>query len=377
MDLIRPITVTSAVLTTHSIPYPAATDIGGEYDARFAAWDSGTTYADGDLVGVYAGLNGPGYADAPATIYESLQGSNTNHSPAGSPAWWQALGEMWPTKINGAGYDVGDRVTPADDTQYQQGLDLIYECIQSTRIGGQNLSDTDYWLIVGAVPHLAPFDGINNYPATWNDEISYTLTPGERVDTIALMNMANVAAVNVTVTVSAVEVYNEDFDLATGTGVAGWYDWFFDPSQSVYDLAVADLAITGLPLDVAAVFTITITGTGTISVGEILLGQGRDIGTTKYNLGLGITDYSRIEEDGFGVRSIVQRPYVKLMAGETWVEAANVTKVYNLLASVRATPVLLIGGDTYSASVQFGMFKSWNMRIGPSHSTLSLEFQGL
>lgn len=49
-----------------------------------AEWSSGTTYGAGTKVMVTTAN--------PHKIYESLQASNTNHSPATSPTWWQDQG---------------------------------------------------------------------------------------------------------------------------------------------------------------------------------------------------------------------------------------------------------------------------------------------
>lgn len=377
MQVVRPVTITGDMIDDFSVPWPAAVATGFNYHERFRVWLSGTTYSAGTLVAVPDPAN---YYGGATRIFKSLQSANTNHEPTASPSWWEEVGASYPSFYNDNVYRPGDRVIPLDDetTAPADGFDIIYECIQSTEEQQSGLADTEYWTPVAVVNHLAAFDGTNEYATSWADEIQYTIEAGTRIDTIGLMSMRNVANVNITVEVGVTEVYNEDFDLATGTGIDPWYDWFFDPAQSVYDLAVNDLAILNLPNDATAVYTITLTGDGIISVGEIVMGQARNIGASQYDMRLGITDYSKIQADDFGVRSIVQRAYVKKLSGEVFVEARDTSYVYNLLASLRATPILLIGSDTHSASVQYGMLKSWGQEIAfPSHSRLSLEFEGL
>lgn len=382
MDVVRPISITpaSGIMTDTSVEYLPC---GWWQPADGTTWLSGTTYAIGDLIAV-SNYTTTALGGKTVTVYRSLANSNTNHTPASSPTWWEVAYDTYMEGISSNSYHIGDRVVLNSSNVLSLfnigGYDSNGNPFDASYIYETLTDGYGDWFPVAMINPWAAFDGASSYATTYTDSIMFELTIGatDRVDTIGFLSLSNVAGVNVTVTVAAVEVYNEDFDLTTGTGVDSWLDWFFTPSQSVYDLSVLDMAVRNLPNDAGAVFTITLTGTGTIGVGEILMGQARDLGESKYDLGLGITDYSRVETDAFGVRAIVQRSYAKRMSGEVWVEAANTSFVFNLLASLRATPVLMIGSDSHSASVQYGMLKSWTQRVdAPSHSTLSLEFEGL
>lgn len=75
MKIIRPTTITDAILTSSSIP-----------ENDYAAYSGATTYADGDRV----------ISTTTHRIYESLQNANTGNalpvSPAIITAWWQDIG---------------------------------------------------------------------------------------------------------------------------------------------------------------------------------------------------------------------------------------------------------------------------------------------
>lgn len=69
MKLIRPTTITEAMITACDVP-----------ETDYSAWSSGTTYALAAKV-IYN-----------HKIYESLQESNTNHDPATETTWWLDCG---------------------------------------------------------------------------------------------------------------------------------------------------------------------------------------------------------------------------------------------------------------------------------------------
>ena len=66
-----PIDITDAMLVNSNLAEPALLE---------PAWNSGSTYAEFDQVSVIAANS--------HLVYESLQSSNTNHSPVNSPEWW-------------------------------------------------------------------------------------------------------------------------------------------------------------------------------------------------------------------------------------------------------------------------------------------------
>lgn len=73
MQVINPVAITPAMLTSSSVP-----------ETDYAAWVAGTTYTSGAQVIVAADHK----------IYQSLQNANTGNTPnpAASTAWWQVIG---------------------------------------------------------------------------------------------------------------------------------------------------------------------------------------------------------------------------------------------------------------------------------------------
>ena len=74
MRVTPPVTINDAKLTSSSAAEPHAP----------AAWSGATPYAYGAIVSVAAD-----YA-----IYESIAGTNLNHTPLDTPLWWRKLGPL-------------------------------------------------------------------------------------------------------------------------------------------------------------------------------------------------------------------------------------------------------------------------------------------
>lgn len=352
MRLVRPITITTATLTDANVA-----------EAVPAAYAGGTTYALGDRVSV-AGTLGA------YTVYESLAGSNTGHTPASSPTWWVAKGTVYAAYNGGTTYAAEYIVT--DTTNHK-----LYKSLAGSNTG-HALTDTDWWLEISASNKWAAFDNATGALTEWEGEIVYEITTTGVADVVALLNMDGITTANLVAVADSVEVLDADYDLISGGGINNWWDYFFEPYGTQADLAITDLINLEIDPEAELVLTLTLTGSGPISIGEIVVGRSRVLGATQYGLSLGIVDYSKIEVDVFGVRAIVQRNFAKRLSGEIWVDSANTSYVFSLLAALRATPVLVIGADDYAASIQFGLLKSWSERIAyPSHSILDLEFEGL
>ena len=100
MKLIRPTVITDAMLTS-DVPEGAGT-----------AWNSGTTYALNARVDVTTGTV--------IDVYQSLQASNTNHAPASSPTWWRKVATTYAAWASGTTYAQNAIViSPTTHRRYQ------------------------------------------------------------------------------------------------------------------------------------------------------------------------------------------------------------------------------------------------------------------
>lgn len=295
MKMISPLTVTDGTLTSHAV---------AEND--WPAWSSGSTYALADKV-IYQ-----------HRIYQSLQASNTNHTPSDAASTW--------------------------------------------------------WSDIGPTNRWAMFDGKVNTQTTATDSMTVALSMGEPVTGLALLNLSAVSEVQVTVEAGAATVYDQTRTLEGP--VSGWEAYFFDPIEFQTDVVFDDL-----PLYHDATITVAITGTGAIACGVLALGRVYDLGNTLRGVKAGITDYSKKDQDAVGEPiGVIQRGFAKRYSGQLIVERARVDALIRLLAKHRATACVYAGDDTgyYSALIAYGFYKDFSVGIEyPTHSLCNLEIEGL
>jgi hypothetical protein len=123
MKLIRPITLTGAMLISSTVAEP---DTAPDAATDPAAWNSGTTYSAGQQV----------YLSSTHRIYESLQGSNLNKAPATETAWWSDVGgtnrwAMFDTFVSTATVEAVPPLTVVFDPGVFNALVLI-GCVGTT-----------------------------------------------------------------------------------------------------------------------------------------------------------------------------------------------------------------------------------------------------
>ncbi len=349
MRIIRPITLDSLDLTLGSSNVP---------ETPPAAYSGGTTYAVDDRVSVTTGTT--------SLVYESLQASNTGHTPASSPLWWRFLATTYEVYAGGTTYAIDDIVI-STSTHHE------YQSLQASNTG-HSLSDAAWWLDLGPNNRYRMFDQSNSSTTENGNSIEFAVTVDGRADSVSLLNMV-AATVNITMTtVADGEIYNQDFDLVSDSGIDNWYEYFFEPVARRGDLVVYDL-----PLNADPTFTITINEpNGTTSIGSAVIGQSRYLGNLLYGARLGIRDFSRKIADDFGNYSIVQRAFSKNASYKIVIANDKVDALAALLAEYRATPVVWVGVDDFTATWIYGFFKDFAIEIAfVNESYLTLELEGL
>ena len=253
-------------------------------------------------------------------VYESLQASNTNHDPTTSPLWWV-------------------EVSP---TNRWKALD--------TSVSTQTAKATS---------------------------ITYTLTPGQAVNTIALLNISGGNSVTISMTsalAGGATVYTKTVDLSSIPIAPEWWVWFYGVKT-----APTQVILNDLPSYTDGVITISLSGTTSLALGLLMIGRQRSFGVgINYGARVGIQDYSRKEKNDFGDTVLVQRAFAKRANFDMQIPKAEVDLFQNFLSEVRATPCLWIGSTTYESTTIFGFYKNFDILISyPTFSDCSLELEGL
>lgn len=298
MKIICPVTIGDSNLVSSDI-----------LENDFPVWNSGTTYALGDKV----------ISTVTHRIYESAQGSNTNHNPTTDDGTW--------------------------------------------------------WTNIGATNRWRAFDKVLADQSERTGTITYNILPNNLVNAVALFNV-DAATVNIVVDDPIDgEVYNETISMVDNTAVTDWYNYFFEPVARRSEVAKFDL-----PNYSTANIIITLDSGASVSkVGEIVLGAQKTLGLTNYGTSVGIQDYSRKERDVFGNAIILERRFSQTVDFDVQVETESVRDVQKTLATFRATPIVFTGSDaaTYGDLI-YGYYRNFSINISsPSLSDATIEVEGL
>jgi hypothetical protein len=234
----------------------------------------------------------------------------------------------YPEWSTGATYATGTRVIKA-------ATHRVYESAANANVGNDPAGVSGKWLDVGPTNRWAMFDQALGSVTSAADTITVALD----------------------VTGAAVRVQADGYDRTA-------------------NVAAGAITFLDLPLVTGRV-TVTIAGTGQVSVGTLLVGRSRSLGITEASPTSGITDYSRKVVDDFGDVTVVQRAWSKRMAAKALIRTDAVDVVANRLAAVRARPSLWIGQAGLDSLTVYGFFKDFSIEVGVNVSKLSLTIEGL
>lgn len=261
------------------------------------------------------------------------------------------------------------------NTIYLASTHTIYVClINNTNVSPETSIApvaSPKWGVVGATNKYKAFDTKWGTRTVATSSLTMTLTPGKAINSLGLINLLG-DSVHVVCTVGATTKYDQTFNLQTDVGVYDWSTYFMADIVIQDDLVLTDL----LPY-VTQVITITVTGVGTVGIGNIAMGAYVDLGDTEYGTSIGITDFSVKTEDDYGNIEVVERSYRKRYSCSFAVDTSFVDQLESILASVRAKSVVWTGaGSNFSSLIVWGYFKDFEIDLaGPtlSHCTLTIE----
>ncbi len=265
--IIRPVAITAAgsVFTSSTIPETTVT-----------AWSGATNYGLGDRAGS-AIVQG-----AAQTIYQSKQAGNLNNA-VGDNSWWYVVGTVYPSYDVGATFAVGEYVTDATNHK-------IYVSAAAGNIGNA-LTDTAKWTYVSYTNRWKMFDPVYNTQSTNDEEMTIVITPGQAVDSVALLNVEGTSA---TLTQS-ITGHTETISLISHP-VPDWYEYFFDPL-----ITTGECVFDGIPPNSSATLTIEVVNAdGTAKLGCLIPGLQKVLGQTQWGVSRTINDYSKAEEAADG-----------------------------------------------------------------------------
>lgn len=379
MRVLPPLSITDAMLS-----YTTAAE------ADYSAWASGTSYASGDRVMI---------ATRTSTVTISIASPGVvtwsgNGLPNGTPVSISTSGAL-PTGLTaGTVYYVVNRatgtfqlsatlngaaiVTAGSQSGTHTATAYIhrnYEALASSTGDPPPIDDGTKWLDLGPTNRWKMFDLLRSTGTEVASPLTVVVTPGERVDSIALVGMV---ADEVTIEVSSggaiVYSYTENLNARP---TVSWYTYFFGAFSYKAALALFDL-----PPYVDASITVTLTrATGNVVCGGLLMGRSVYIGKTVHNAQSDALNYSTVERDLFGDATLVPRRSVPKTTQNVICERANVNRVASIRTDLNAVPALWSGLDDASHGyfeplLILGVYRQFTITMDqPDQATVTLELE--
>jgi hypothetical protein len=253
-----------------------------------------------------------------------------------------------------------------------------YEClVANTNFSPDvNLTGTaPKWLDVGPTNKWAMFDAYRNSPSTATSSISVQLTPGKRIDSIALTGVqADIATI--TLTVGGVTKYTYTEPLVARRTTT-WSNYFFGTFTYIPSLVRFDI-----PPYSSAVITITLTKTGTVQVGSVVIGTSVYLGSTQYNATSSNLNFSTITRDAFGNATLIPRRAVPKTDQTLFIAKELTNSVRDVRTSLNAVPAIWSGLDDNTTDAYFeaflilGIYKEFSINVDqPEKATITLQLE--
>lgn len=269
-------------------------------------------------------------------------------------------------------------------TSYALGARVIsttthrtYESLVASNLG-HPLTDLTKWADVGPTNRYAMFDDYRNTATVQADGISFTITPGQRVDTLALLNLTALSCdIVIKAGSPAVEVYNRHIPLAS-RNVASWSQYFFTSftlSTEIFQFDIPPYSDNEIH--------ITLNGGGDVKIGAAILGMGEYMGVTKLPVTDGALNFSKIDRNDFGDVQLIPRRSVPTTEVTVFVDKAAVPRLRKLRDAINARPVLWVGEDDpndayFNSLLRFGVYKNFTIEIDqPDFATTQLSIEDL
>jgi hypothetical protein len=294
----------------------------------------------------------------PIAITDALLTASNAVEPAAGEVAWNAV----------TPYAQGDKVyLPASHARYER-------LIAGTTPASPDTDPTN-WAALGPTNRWCMFDLRRNTRTVLASPLTVVLTPGQRVDSLALLGLVANAA-EVSVTSGGVQVYTRSVNLNTRT-VSNWYEYFFSPFSTKSAIALFDL-----PPYSDGVITVTLTAdSGSVECGGCVIGLQEDLGAVQYQADSDVLNFSSVDRDPFGNAEMVPRRNVPKTVQNIWLDKARVNRVRGVRESLNAVPAVWAGVENsddgwFESLLILGFYRRFSINISlPQHAVVSLELE--
>ena len=388
MRVIPPLEITAARLTTPAVAEP-------DTAAGEQVYNPATTYGEGQT----AILGSPTSTVTISNAAPAVVSWASHGQPEGTPVVLTTTGTLPAGLTAGATYYVRNPAAGTFQLAASAGglvlatssagsgthtattqIHRVYRSKQAGNTGNYPLlaASAAWWEDIGPTNRYAMFDVLRNTATRSASPMTVVITPGQRVDSIALLG---VVAQSVQVTVTSVSaggtVYDRTVSLqARDTG--SWRDYFFGVFR--YRTAVA---LYDLPLYTDAVITVTLThASANIQCGALVIGMSEFLGSTRLAAVADVLNFSTVTRDIDGNATMTRRRNAPVTKQVLMSDKGLVPKLCRVRDDLDATPAVwsslddVTDSDYFEAFLILGFYRKFLINAEyPTEARVELELE--
>lgn len=266
-------------------------------------------------------------------------------------------------------YSIGDRVI-------RTTTHAVYENL----IAGVDATNPENaptrWVYVRPTNKYAMFDDVIGTSTSLASPLTVVLEPGQ-IGGLAMFELVGrEVQIDILNAPGGYSIYSATVDLDLSE-IFSFYDFFFAEYVQRESIALTNLPVEYIDCEV----TITLTGSGTVSVGVLMMGRVFNLGDTLYGATLRRQDFSKKTTDSFGYVSIVPRATRKILSANLIVEYKYFTMLDRLMRemqSISAVYVATIDDNFYDPLNVYGFVSDFRVLVEfPKFLSCSIEIEGL
>ena len=256
-------------------------------------------------------------------------------------------------------------------------LNKVYQSLQASNTGHTPDTSPTFWQYISVGNRLAMFDSEVSTTTNATTSLTTVVSPAVIINSLAYLELQGTQLqVEVRDGAGGEIIYNRTIALDS-TIILDWYMYFFEPYNPKTEVILNDV-----PPYLNSRITTTLTGASgsTVKIGSMIYGTVYTLGTTQYGVSSGIRDYSVKQTDDFGNTTFLQRAFSKRMEANVFMNNTALAFNQRLLTDLRAIPAVWIGSteNAFSPLTVFGYYRDFNIDISyPTFSLCRIEIEGL
>jgi len=255
----------------------------------------------------------------------------------------------------------------------------------------QTTTNYNIGFYIGISSDLDPFEGddssgiylwgaqleeyvLTDYMGSGSGRIDVSITPGEVMNSLALLNMQATKVHCLVIDPDEGLVYQAVKTGVSNSGITDWYSYYFTPIERVNTISLLDLPA----YPAATIRLIAYENSGEVAVGSLVMGNAYEVGVSLHGTSVGIINYDRKTVDAFGNTVVQPISFSKRADFDVRLSTSRTGAVQTFLANSRSTPVLWVGSGEYESTIVYGFFRDFSIILKDAvYSDCNIQIEGL